>query len=131
MISTSTIDKGNYITDSTSMSPFEEIYHTIQTTSDPTNNYHLLAASDTYHLPYWIENLPSSLDYILHTLLSDESIMEVMSLDEMPWKYHHHQSTFLPHYHMVEEQFASVVSSNIITHPQSPILTCDVEFEGN
>ena len=55
MISTSIIDKGNYIVEPTSMSLFEEIYHAIQTTSDPTINDHLLVASDPYHLPYWLE----------------------------------------------------------------------------
>jgi len=58
---------------------------------------------------------PPSLDYLSHTLPYDESIMKVMSLDEMPWKDHHHRYSFLPHFHMVEEQFASVVSSYIIT----------------
>ena len=57
--------------------------------------------------------------------------MEVMSLDEIPWKYHHHRSSFLPHFHWVEEKFASVVSSDIVTHIQSSILTRDVEAEGN
>ena len=57
--------------------------------------------------------------------------MEVMSLDEIPWKYHHHRSSFLPHFHMVEHKFAIVVSSDIVTDPQSLMLTCDVEFEGN
>ena len=32
---------------------------------------------------------------------------------------------------MVEEQFASTVSSDIVTDPQSLILICDVESEGN
>ena len=57
MISTYTIDKGKSIVESTSMSPFDKIYHVIQTIIDPTINDHLLvASSDPYHRPYWIEN---------------------------------------------------------------------------
>ena len=53
MISTSHTDKGKAIADeSTSFSPFEEIYNPIQATSDPTINDHLLVASDRYHMPY-------------------------------------------------------------------------------
>ena len=32
---------------------------------------------------------------------------------------------------MVEEHFTSTLSSNIVTNPQSPVLTHDVESEGN
>ena len=131
MISISVIDKGNSIVESTSMSPFEETYHVILTTSDSTINDHLSVASDPYHLSYWLETSPSSLDYLSHTLPSDESIMEVMSLDEIPWKYHHHRSYFLPPCQMVEEHFASNVSYDIVTDPQSPILTRGVNSEGN
>ena len=58
MIYTTIIDKGKSIDESTSMSPFEETYHAIQTTSDPTINDDLLVASDPYHLLYWLENTP-------------------------------------------------------------------------
>ena len=89
MIYNSIIDKGNSIAELTSMSPFEEMHHAIQTTSDPTINDHLLVASNPYHLPYCLE-IALSLDYISHALPSNESIMEVMSLYEIPWKDHHH-----------------------------------------
>ena len=74
---------------------------------------------------------PLSLDYISYTFPSDESIMEIMSLEEMPWKDHHHRSSFLPPCHVVEEHFTSVVSFDVLTNPQSLILTRDVESEGN
>ena len=57
--------------------------------------------------------------------------MEVMSLEEMPWRDHHHRSSFLPPCHMVEEHFTSNVSSDIVTDPKSPILTHNVEYEGH
>ena len=57
--------------------------------------------------------------------------MEVMSLKEMPWEDHHHRASFLPPFHMVEEHFATYVSSDIVMDPQSLILTCSVESKGN
>ena len=54
-----------------------------------------------------------------------------MSLEEMPWEDHHHRSSLLPLFHMVEDHFASNVSSDIVMDPQSLILTRSVESEGN
>ena len=54
-----------------------------------------------------------------------------MSLEEMPWKNHHHRSSFLPPFHMVEDQVTSMVSSDIVLNPQSLILTRSVDSEGN
>ena len=81
-------------------------------------------------LGYWLHSLPS-LYHIFQTLPSDESIMEFMSLEEMSYKHHHHQSSFLPSYHMVEDHFETMVSSNIVTTPQSSVLIHIVESEGN
>ena len=54
-----------------------------------------------------------------------------MSLEEIPWKDHHHRSCFLPPCHMVEDHFISTVSSDIVTNPQSPILIRSVDSKGN
>ena len=54
-----------------------------------------------------------------------------MSLDEMNWEGYHHRSYFLPPFHMVENHFASTVSSDIVLHPQYLILTHNVVSEGN
>ena len=117
--------------ESSSFSPLEEMYNAIQATSDPAINDHFLVALDHYYMPYWLEHPSPSLDYLSHTLPTDESIMEVMSLDEMPWEYYHHRYSFLPPYHMVENHFASTVSSNIVLNSQSLILTRSVDSEGN
>ena len=82
-------------------------------------------------MPYWIETPPPSPDCLSHTLPTNESIMEVMSLKEMPWEYYHHRSYFLPPFHMVEDHFTSMVSSDIVLNPHSPILTCSVDSKGN
>ena len=118
MISISHTDKGKEIADeSTSFSPFKEIYNAFQDTSDSPTNDHFLVASDRYHIPYWLKNPSPSLYYLSHTLPTDESIMEVMSLEEMPWEYYHHRYSFLPPCHMVEDHFTSKVSSDIVTNP--------------
>ena len=82
-------------------------------------------------MPYWLEHPSPSLDYLSHTLPTDESIMEFISLDEMPWEDYHHRSSFLPPCHMVENHFTSMVSSDIVHNPQSLILTRSVDFERN
>ena len=58
MISIAMRNKGKYINESTSLSPFEEAYNETQSTSDPTINDHLLVASYLYHLPFRLE-IPS------------------------------------------------------------------------
>ena len=63
--------KGKKIVDSTSLSPHEEIYNTIQTFfDDPTDELHLVA-SNPYHLPYWLEPYLPVLDYLSETFPSD------------------------------------------------------------
>ena len=54
-----------------------------------------------------------------------------MYLDEMPWKYHHHQSSFLPSYQMVEDHFETSILFDIETTPQSLVLIHTIESEGN
>ena len=58
------------------------MYDTIQTCSDDhTNDIHLVAL-DPYHLPYWLEPSLPILDYLSENFPSDESIMEIMNMDE-------------------------------------------------
>ena len=74
--------KGQNVVESTSLSPYKAMYDTIQTCSDDhTNDLHLVA-SDPYHLPYWLEPSLLILDYLSKTFPSDESIIEIMNMDE-------------------------------------------------
>ena len=86
---------------------------------------------DPYNLPYLLNPPYPYLYYILYLLPSDESIMEFMSLDERTWKYLHHRYSFLPHYQLVQDQFESLVSYDIVTTPQSLVLIQNVESKGN
>ena len=54
-----------------------------------------------------------------------------MSLDEIPWKFHHHRSYFLPNYQMVEDHFEMLVSYDIVNTSQSLTIIHNVESEGN
>lgn len=65
------------------------------------------------------------------TFPTDESIFEVMSLDETPWNDLHHRSPFLPSLSEMPSCLEAFVSHNP-THPlQTPILVHEVLSEGN
>ena len=71
--------KGKNVVESTSLSPYEAMYDTIQTFSDyHTHDLHLVAL-DPYHLPYWLEPSLPVLDYLSETVPFDESILEIMN----------------------------------------------------
>ena len=71
---------------STSLNLHEATYNVIQTLSnDHTNDLHLMALYP-YHLPYWLEPSLPTLDYLSQNFPSDESIMEIMSMNEPTWE---------------------------------------------
>ena len=88
-------------------------------------------ASDPYHLPYWIEPSLPTLDYLLQTFPSNDSIMEIMSTDEPLWEYHHHRSSFLPNASSIDFDLVSLISTDIVSNPQTPILLQGNDSEGN
>ena len=49
----------------------------------------------------------------------------------MPWKHHHHRSSFLPSYQIVEDHFETSVSYDVVTNRQTPVLIHKGESEGN
>ena len=117
--------KGKQIVESTSFNMHEEMYNVIQTLfDDHTDELHLVA-SDAYHLPYWLETSLPILDYLSETFPSDESIMEIMSMNEPIWEDHHHRSVFLPNTSSVDHDFACLFSTDIVNTPQTPILLQD------
>ena len=61
--------------------------------------------------------------------LTDEGILEVMTLDEMPWNNTHHHSTFLPSFDKIENNFSSLFSSETLNDPQNPISTLSSSSE--
>jgi hypothetical protein len=67
----------------------EASYDAIQYSSPSVDDQHLLA-SNAYLFPSWLNSLSSSFDYISYIFPSDESIMEILSVDELPWDENHH-----------------------------------------
>jgi hypothetical protein len=73
----------NALGDAMPLSPTEASYDVIQSTSPYLDNQHLFP-SNTYSLPSWLNSLSSTFDYILQIFPSDESIMEMITIDEVP-----------------------------------------------
>lgn len=83
---------------------------------------------DQYSIPNWVTSPTISYDY-----LNDFSnnCGEVMALWESPWGDMHHWSSFLPYLERVEKDMHTLISTDIVDQPQSPILTRDVLSKGN
>jgi hypothetical protein len=88
--------------DTMPLSPAEAAYVAIQSASPSSNDSHSLAP-DTYSVPSWLDSLSSIVDYISHIFPSDESIMEMLSIDNFPWDENHHRSSFLPPLEEIED----------------------------
>lgn len=73
--------------------------------------------------PFGLQTQDQFTKYLSLNLPSDESIMEAMNVEEIPWLYIHHRSYFFPDIQDVEDHLQSIVSPNITTSPQNPILT--------
>jgi len=112
------------------LSPVEAKYDAIQYTSPSPNDQHLLE-STFYSLPSWLYSLSSSFDYILHIFPSDESIMEMISIEEAPWDDNHHHSLFIPSLDEIEKDISSIFPIDIANAPQYSILTQDTISEEN
>ena len=123
--------KGKQIVDSTLLSLHEAMYNIIQTlSSDHSNDLHVVAL-EPYHLPYWLEPSLLTLDYLSQTFSSNESIMEIMSTNESIWEDHHHRSSFLPNTSLTDNDFVSLLGTDIVDDPQTPVLLKNSKSEGN
>jgi hypothetical protein len=83
------------IGDTMPLSLIEALYASIQSTSPSSDDQHLLAP-DTYSMLSWLNPLSFVLDYISQIFPFDESILEMLSIDEVPWVDNHHRSSLLP-----------------------------------
>ena len=57
--------------------------------------------------------------------------MEIMSTDEPVWEDHHHRSSFLPNASSVDFDLVSLISTDIVSDSQTPVLLQDTDSEGN
>ena len=88
-------------------------------------------ALDPYHLPYWLEPSPPTLDYISHNFPSDESIIDIINTSTSLWEDHHHRSLFLSNTSLADNDFVSLLGTDIVNIIQTPFLLKDSESEGN
>jgi hypothetical protein len=68
---------------------------------------------DQFSSPYLVNHTSTSLDFLNIVLISDESIMEVMILQDKPQECSHHQSSFLPFAEKKKTQKQTLVSIDI------------------
>jgi hypothetical protein len=116
--------------DTMPLSPTEAAYMAIQSASPSPKKPHLLAL-DAYSMPSWLDSLSSAINYISHIFPSDESIMEMLSIDDVSWDDNHHRSSFLLLLEEIHKYIHSVFPPDVTDSPQSPILTQDTLSEGN
>jgi hypothetical protein len=116
--------------DTIPLSLAEAAYIDIQSASPSLDNPHLLALH-AYSMPSWLDSLSSSIDYISQIFPSDESIMEILSIDDVPWDDNHHQSSFLMPLEEIHKDIRYVFPLDVTNSPQSPILTQDTLSKGN
>jgi hypothetical protein len=116
--------------DAMPLSPTKASYATIQSASLSMDDQHLLAP-DTYPMPSRWNSLSSGFDYISHIFPLDESIMEIISIEEVPWDENHHRSYFLPPLEEIQKYIHSISPPDVVDSLQSPMLTQDTISEGN
>jgi hypothetical protein len=116
--------------DTMPLSPAETSYIAIESASPSSDDQHLLAP-DIYSMPSWLNSLLSVIDYISKIFPSDESIMEMLRIDDVPWDDSHHRFSFLPPLEEIQEDIQSVFPPDVVNFPQPPILTQDTLSEGN
>ena len=57
--------------------------------------------------------------------------MEILSADEPVWEDHHHRSSFLPNSSLVDFDLVSLISTDIVSNPQTPVLLLGIDPNGN
>jgi hypothetical protein len=116
--------------DTMPLSPAESSYATIQSASPSSDDQHLLAPN-SYSMPSWLNYLSSAFNYISQIFPSDKSIMEMISIDDVPWDDNQDRSSFLPPLEEIQEDIHSIFTLDVVNFSQSPILTQDTISKGN
>lgn len=116
--------------DTMPLSPTEKTYSAIQSESVPPICPPTGDALDIYSLPEWAA-IPSSSshDFLNDVLLSDEAIIEAMTLSERPWEDNHHRSSVLPPLHDEDSPLTPTATKDGPT--RSPTTSSHLPTEGN
>ena len=116
--------------DTMPLSPAEKTYSAIQSESVSQSCSPPEDVLDIYSLPEWAATPSSSShDFLNDVLLSDEAIIEAMTLSERPWEDHHHRSSVLPPLHDEDPPLTSMATEDGSTH--SPSTSYGILIEGN
>ena len=59
---------------------------------------------------------------------ADEQILELLSVDDLPWEDLHHRSSFLPELDHFENDFSSIFTTDYVKEPQNPLQHSDSEL---
>lgn len=112
--------------------PFELSYEAIQSfsNSSTSEDNRMNMIIDEYSHLSCLEPISTPNPFNTY-FLTDEWIMEVLTLDEMPWNNTHHHSTLFPSFDKIENNFSSMFSSETPSDPQCPISTLSSRFEQN
>jgi hypothetical protein len=98
--------------DTVPLSPAETSYISIQSASPSSDDQHLLAP-DISSMKSRLSSLSSTLNYISSNFPSDESIMEMLRIDELPQDDNHHRSSFLPPREEIWADIQSISPPNV------------------
>jgi hypothetical protein len=105
--------------DTVPLSLAKKSYVSIQSISPSLDDQHLLAP-DSYSMPSRFSSLLSVIDYISPVFPSDESILEMLRIDELPRDDNHHRSSFLPPREDIQADIHSI-SPPDVNFPSSPM----------
>ena len=93
-------------------------------------NENFVSSLDTYSQTPWFGSWDSD-DPLNETFPTNESIVEVMYLEETPWDDGHHHSSFLLSLDEISTCMESRVPSELTDPLQHPILVHEVLYKGN
>jgi hypothetical protein len=85
----------NALGDTVPLSTTKTSYVSIQYASPSSNEQHLLAPN-SYSMPSQLSSFSSMINYISPIFPSDESVMEMLRIDKLPWDDNHHRYLFFP-----------------------------------
>jgi hypothetical protein len=109
------------------LSPTETSCIVFQYISPSSDDQHLLAP-DNHSIPTQLSSWSSAIDYISPIFLSDESILEMIHIDKLPWDNNHHRSSFLPPREEIREDIHSI-SPLDVGFPSSPMISTSDDLD--
>jgi hypothetical protein len=108
-------------------SPAKTSYVAIQSASPSSDDQHLLAP-DSYSMPSWLNSLSSTIKYISPIFPSNESIREMLSIDDLPRDDNHHRSSFIPPREEIWEYIHSIFPPDV-DFPLSPMTSTSDDLD--